>query len=93
MLQISVEDLFNLGDKDFDDVVLSVELLEEIEVIDLDEPADPADDQVEVIELDDEADPVVVEEEVEAPVTTGSTSTSTSYSYSWLGSLFSWWWC
>ncbi len=93
LLQISVEDLFNLGDKDFDDVVLSVDLLEEIEFIDLDEPADPADDQVEVIELDDEADPVVVEEEVEEPVTTGSTSTSTSYSYSWLGSLFSWWWC
>jgi hypothetical protein len=46
LLQISVEDLFNLGDNDFDDVILSVELLEEVEIIDLDEPASPADVEV-----------------------------------------------
>jgi hypothetical protein len=107
-LQISVEDLANLGDKDFNDVIVSVEVNEEVEVIDLDED----DDEVEVIDLDDNeqndyTDPYTPDDEDEVevieldePDTNTNVYCEVNYyngTTSWYSSLFGglfgkWWW-
>jgi Ca2+-binding RTX toxin-like protein len=106
-LQISVEDLANLGDKDFNDVIVSVEVNEEVEVIDLDEE----DNEVEVIDLDDNeqndyTDPYTPDDEDEVEVIElDEPDTHTEVycevnhhngTWSWFGSLFGglfgkWW--
>jgi hypothetical protein len=89
-VKISIEDLYNLGDHDFNDVVLTVSLNAKTETTTPGNPytggtpnVDPVEvDEVEVIELDVEDEPAY---EQPSPVNTNGynySSTSTSGSYS-----------